>query len=67
MADYTDPTEVDEIDKFYANFPPIDEIVDMCIILGAKTDYKRTHDESKAWAYYYELKTMVEAKQRKTA
>jgi|GEM_PF-1947807 len=63
MADYADPIEIDEIEKIYANFPPVSEIVDMCIALGIKRDYARTrNDLDDVWAYYHELEAMMEAK-----
>ncbi|MHC9542246.1 MAG: hypothetical protein AB9903_22275 [Vulcanimicrobiota bacterium] len=68
MADYADPSEIDEIEKMYADFPPVNEIVDMCIALSIKRNYERTrNNQDDAWAYYHELKSMIEAKQRKTA
>ncbi|MDQ7827280.1 MAG: hypothetical protein RDV48_31085 [Candidatus Eremiobacteraeota bacterium] len=67
MADYTDPGEIDEIDEYLANRPPPREIVGMCRILGIEQDNLRTIKKDDAWAYYRELKAMVEAKQRKTA
>ncbi len=67
MADYTDPDEADEIKKMYANYPSISEIRDMCYDLSIKKDDFRTIKEDDAWAYYHELKSMMEAKQRKTA
>jgi hypothetical protein len=68
MADFADTGEVAEIEKMYADFPPVDEIVDMCITLGKKRDYERTRNrQDDAWAYYHELKAMMEAQKRKTA
>jgi len=67
MADYTDPDEADEIKRLYANYPDSMEIISMCYDLGIKKDNIRTIKEDDAWAYYQELKAMVEAKQRKTA
>ncbi|MDQ7825085.1 MAG: hypothetical protein RDV48_19950 [Candidatus Eremiobacteraeota bacterium] len=67
MADYTDPTEADEIDKLYANYPSVSEIRDMCYDLGIEQNSVLTLDEDDAWAYYRKLKAMMETRQRKSA
>jgi hypothetical protein len=67
MADYADVSEVDEIEKLYANYPSVSEIIGMCYDLGIEKDNIRTIDEDDAWAYYHELKALIEAKKRKTA
>jgi len=67
MADYADVSEIDEIEKRYAGYPPIMEIIGMCFDLGVKKDNLRTIEESDAWAYYHELKAMMDQKNRKTA
>ncbi|MHC9542253.1 MAG: hypothetical protein AB9903_22315 [Vulcanimicrobiota bacterium] len=67
MADYTDPDEANEIAELYANYPPSREITHMCRLLGIEEDNIKTIREANAWAYYHELKSMIEAQQRKTA
>jgi hypothetical protein len=67
MADYADVSEIDDIEKSYVNYPQINEIATLCCALDVKIDNKRTIEESDAWAYYYELKSMVEQQHKKTA
>lgn len=60
--------EVESIDRAHADFPSNTEIDNMCIDLEIKRDYSRTrNNKDDAWAYYHELKTQIEARQRKTA
>jgi hypothetical protein len=67
MADYADVSEIEEIQKRYANYPPIRDISGMCREVGVEIDGFRTIEEADAWAYYHELKAMVDQQQRKTA
>jgi hypothetical protein len=67
MADYADVSEIEEIKKMYASHPSISEIAEICYLLGIKPDSFRTVREADAWAYYHELKAMVDQQQRKTA
>ncbi len=59
--------DIKSIDQHYESFPPLGEIGSMCYDLGIKENTRRTVYKDDAWAYYHELKAMVEAKQRKTA
>ncbi|MDQ7825090.1 MAG: hypothetical protein RDV48_19975 [Candidatus Eremiobacteraeota bacterium] len=67
MADYADHGEIELIERKYANYPSLTEIRHMCHELGIVENDFRTIKEEDAWAYYHELKAMIEAKQRKTA
>jgi len=67
MADYADVSEIEEIEKRYVSYPPVREIARMCCVLDVEIDNFRTIDKDDAWAYYHELKTMVEHQHRKTA
>ncbi|MDQ7825418.1 MAG: hypothetical protein RDV48_21635 [Candidatus Eremiobacteraeota bacterium] len=67
MADYADHSEIELIERKYASYPDSMEITGMCYDLGIKEDNLRTIKEDDAWAYYHELKAMIEAKQRKSA
>lgn len=63
MADYADSSEIEKIEKMYANYPSISEIRDMCYELGIQKDNLRTIEEADAWVYYHELKAMIEKRE----
>ncbi|MDQ7825416.1 MAG: hypothetical protein RDV48_21625 [Candidatus Eremiobacteraeota bacterium] len=47
--------------------PSVSEMLGMCRALGLECDPLRDISEDDAWAYYRELKALLEAKQRKSA
>jgi hypothetical protein len=67
MADFAGTKEAEEIGEMYKNFPSSTEIGHMCYTLGIERDLFRGLEEQDAWAYYHELKAMIDQKQRKTA
>ncbi len=59
MADYADVSEIEEIQKLYANYPSAKAIIRMCRTLGVEEDVLRNVREDDAWEYFYELLSMI--------
>jgi hypothetical protein len=67
MADYADVSEVDDIDKIYAGYPDVGEIIKLCMLLDIEKENFLLMEKDDAWAYYHKLKARVEAMERKSA
>jgi hypothetical protein len=67
MSDSYDPEELEYIERKYSEYPSSSDIGSLCYELGIKKDARRTIRKEDAWAYYHELKAMVDQQQRKTA
>jgi len=67
MADHSDPSEIDYIEKKYSEYPSFGEMGRYCVVLGIDFDNFKTIAKDDAWAYYHELKAMVSQHKRKTA
>jgi hypothetical protein len=59
--------EVESIDKAYADYPDVGEVIRMCLSLGIRQKNFLAMKRDDAWAYYNELKAKIEDKRRKSA
>ncbi|MDQ7827282.1 MAG: hypothetical protein RDV48_31095 [Candidatus Eremiobacteraeota bacterium] len=54
-------------DERLKRYPKLYEMMRMSEAIGIELDDRKMIGEENAWAYYRELKAMIEAKHRKTA